>query len=150
MGRIFAAWAISMSEGTLIGTGDGGTGDGRERGATYRCATGVARPKSPAVFRTTTSPRDSLSMPLAAATFDSVCVTYAGWFRFPRYGTGARYGASDSTRIRSKGIDLIRSSSVQRLKVTTPLNETYHPAFNAASASVVGPVKQWRTPRTPD
>ena len=76
-------------------------------------------------------------------------LTHAGSLRFPRYGTGARYGASDSTRRRSSGTRRMTSSSVHFLKVTMPLNDTYQPTASAASASAAEPVKQCSTPTTP-
>ena len=50
----------------------------------------------------------------SAATRCSVNATHAGSLRLPRWGTGARYGASDSTSRRSSGPRRSNSSSVKR------------------------------------
>ena len=111
--------------------------------ATYGRVTGAARPKNRARVRDDDRCRSpSGSLPRASATFARVSATYAGSLRLPRNGTGARYGASDSTRRRSSGMERISSSSVHFLKVTIPLNETYQPAESATSARLAGPVKQ--------
>src|SRR4051812_3535608 len=63
------------------------------------------------------TPRTSAS---TLATSD----TYAGSLRLPRYGIGARYGASVSIRKRSAGTSLaIARRSAEFLKVTMPVNE---------------------------
>ena len=76
----------------------------------------------------------------AAASFATVCLTHEGSLRFPRFGTGARYGESDSASRRSSGTSLSRSSSVHFLNVTIPLKDTYHPDSTAELASSCDPV----------
>src|SRR6266851_3032403 len=77
------------------------------------------------------SPRARAS---AAATAD----TYAGSLRLPRWGTGARYGASVSTSSRSRGHAITRSASVQFLKVIMPLKEKYA-AIAIPASNTCGP-----------
>ena len=61
-------------------------------------------------------------------------------------GTGARYGASVSTRMRSSGTSraMARRSS-DFLNVTTPEKEIDRPRSSAVSASARDEVKQWRS-----
>src|SRR5207253_8588527 len=46
----------------------------------------------------------SNAMPRSAAISSATCFTKAGWFGLPRWGTGARYGESVSTSMRSSGM----------------------------------------------
>lgn len=85
-------------------------------------------------------PSSSRSVLLAEATFASVWMTHAGSLRFPRNGTGARYGESDSSRSLSSGTNRSSASSAHFLKVTIPLKDTYQPDSIANSASEWEPV----------
>src|SRR6185437_3234217 len=67
----------------------------------------------------------SADTPRASARTLAVSTTYAGSLRFPRNGSGARYGASVSTRTRSGG----RAAAISRnapefLNVRMPVNDT--------------------------
>src|SRR4051812_35075715 len=67
----------------------------------------------------------SRERPRVRASTAAVSTTYAGSLRRPRRGSGARYGASVSTRIRSGGNSAaISRSAFDFLKVSTPENET--------------------------
>src|SRR5437773_602480 len=63
--------------------------------------------------------------PRARASASATARTKAGSLRFPRWGTGARYGPSVSTSSRSGGQAVRRSAIVQFLKVIMPLKEKY-------------------------
>src|SRR5437870_2147358 len=63
--------------------------------------------------------------PRARASASATARTKAGSLRFPRWGTGARYGPSVSTSRRSGGQAVRRSVIAQFLKVIMPLKEKY-------------------------
>src|SRR3989449_3049033 len=67
----------------------------------------------------------SSDSPRARASASATARTKAGSLRFPRWGTGARYGPSVSTSRRSGGQAVRRSVIVQFLKVIMPLKEKY-------------------------
>src|SRR4051794_35776178 len=87
------------------------------------------------------------SSPRACASACSVCTTYAGSFRFPRTGCGARYGASVSARILSAGTSrAARRRSTAFGKLALPANETYHLRSSAVGRRC-GDEKQCSTTR---
>jgi hypothetical protein len=66
----------------------------------------------------------SNDIPRSSATRFAVWTTYAGSHGFPRSGTGARYGLSVSTRMRSSGAHRATSwIAAALLNVTIPENE---------------------------
>src|SRR5680860_117887 len=80
---------------------------------------------------------------VAAAIATPTSTTHAGSFSRPRCGTGARYGASVSTSIRSLGVMRAASrTSCAFLNDTMPLKESTAPSASARSASRSPPVKQ--------
>jgi len=84
----------------------------------------------------------------AAASAAPTAGRRAGSLAFPRWGTGARNGASVSTSSRSAGVRAAaarRSSAV--LKETIPEYDSHVPRARARSASAGPPVKQWNTVR---
>src|SRR5690242_15171434 len=101
---------------------------------------GVASEKKRRAFAATCGPSSSGVVLRAAARRATVRLTQAGSFRLPRYGTGARYGESDSASKRSSGMSRSNSSSTHFLNVTIPLKETYQPTSNASCASAREPV----------
>src|SRR5580692_7436214 len=65
----------------------------------------------------------SISRPFSVATKAAVAATNAGSLRLPRYGIGARYGASVSTSSRSSGVIRAASRTASDvLNVITPPN----------------------------
>src|SRR5207302_1582010 len=93
-------------------------------------------PKHAVALRSTCSPSSRASSPRASASASTVCTTYAGSFRLPRTGCGARYGQSVSARILSAGtwVSALRSSGAF-LYVTLPAIEVYRPRSSAAGGS---------------
>src|SRR5271170_2805768 len=84
--------------------------------------------------------------PLASASARAVSTTKAGSLRRPRWGTGARNGASVSTSTRSSGTSrAIARNSAEFLNVSTPEKETWSPSSRPVSASARDEVKQCST-----
>src|SRR5665213_422270 len=80
--------------------------------------------KTRAVFSRVSAANVAIGVPRTAATASPTTATHAGSFRCPRCGTGAKYGASVSTRIRSSGTKRAASRSAPAfLNVTMPLTE---------------------------
>ena len=101
------------------------------------------------VFDATCSQSSSRSAPSTSAMNRIVCGTRYGAFGRPRSGTGVRYGASVSTRMRSRGATRSASRRFSAfLNVTLPANERYQPASVATRASSSPPEKQWNTVRS--
>src|SRR5262249_10406431 len=100
-------------------------------------------------FAAVRAARSAGGIPYTRASVSTTRATYAGSFRLPRYGTGARNGLSVSVSNRSSGTrrDVARSSSAFG-KVMIPAIETKKPSARPASASDGPPVKQCSTPRT--
>ena len=94
-----------------------------------------SREKKRAAFTMTWDDKSVAVVRRATARRPTVKETHAGSLRLPRCGTGARYGASDSTRRRSSGIKRRSASSVQFLNVMMPLKDTYQPTSIAARAT---------------
>src|SRR5688572_8854613 len=93
-------------------------------GASRKDAGALALPKSRKKFSLVILASCSAGISLISASLLSVCRTNAGSLTFPRCGTGARYGASVSTRMRSSGADLATARiSSAFLKVRMPENE---------------------------
>ena len=73
----------------------------------------------------------------------------AGSLRFPRFGSGARYGASVSIMKEPAGhLSAVLRTSRAFLKVATPPKETSPPRSSTRRAFSHGPMKQWKTART--
>ena len=92
-------------------------------------------------------PISSTGSPRSFATARATSTTKAGSLRWPRWGGGARKGASVSTSSLSRGT--VRATSWMtsaRGKATMPENEMQKPSTSARSASSRDPVKQWMTP----
>ena len=88
--------------------------------------------------------KKSSSTSRTSAPFLAIKETKAGSLDFPRCGTGAKYGASVSTKILSLGISLkVFANSSDFLKVITPLAEIKAPKSNKSKANLFEPVKQW-------
>src|SRR5690554_4322 len=86
----------------------------------YNCQS----PKKSLVFLTVIALTCSRSQFLSSLIFVATSTTNAGSLRFPRWGTGAKYGQSVSISNRSKGILLATSCSLDAfLKVTGPAKE---------------------------
>src|SRR6266581_3131719 len=82
----------------------------------------------------------STDSPRARAAASATARTKAGSLRFPRWGTGARYGPSVSTSRRSGGQAVRRSVIVQFLKVIMPLKEKYA-AIAIPASNTPGPAR---------
>src|SRR5262249_35723534 len=102
---------------------DTGGGAAAEDGYPHRVS-GIAFVNSRKKFSRVTAASCPGSMPLSVATAAAGAATKAGSLRLPRYGTGARYGASVSTSSRSSGSSraIARRSSALR-NVTMPDSE---------------------------
>ena len=61
-------------------------------------------PNNFSAFAVVTAATSSTETPFTSASLATTYLRYAGSFRLPRYGTGARYGASVSSTICSNGI----------------------------------------------
>src|ERR1051326_1076655 len=91
----------------------------------------------------------SNAMPRSAAISSATCFTNAGWLGLPRCGTGARYGESVSTSMRSSGTRFATSfRSFAFLNVTMPEKEMWNPWSMAPCATSHVSVKQCMTPPT--
>src|SRR5215469_18331064 len=108
-GRILAACAMAMSDGTVDKGAPLDQGDGVTRGPNTRAALAVS-----------VGTRASRVTPRARASANTVSRTNAGSLRLPRCGTGARYGASVSTSRRSAGHTVRYSGCPQLLNVIIP------------------------------
>ena len=152
-----AAGALSVWTCTGVGTAVSSEEvDRRQARRSRGFYSGVARLRQPesgarSPRRARRAPRRST--PRAAARRATVSATHAGSLRLPRCGTGARYGASDSTSRRSSGTRRSSASSVHFLNVTMPLNDTYHPTSSARLGERVrcrcSSGARRRTPRAP-
>src|SRR5204862_446473 len=83
-------------------------------------------------------PMPATDAPGARASASATARTKAGSLRFPRWGTGARYGPSVSTSRRSGGQAVRQSVIAQFLKVIMPLKEKYA-AIAIPAANTPGP-----------
>src|SRR5450756_738641 len=106
-------------------------------------------PYTSSVFRATARQARSRSTPSTSAITRIVIGTRYGAFGRPRNGSGARYGASVSTRTRSSGTSrsAARSPSAFR-KVTVPANDRYQPRSTQRRAISASPEKQCKTVRS--
>src|SRR5262245_40486665 len=94
-------------------------------------------------FALTCSASTSSLTPRSPARNRVVSLTNIGSLRFPRCGTGARYGQSVSTRIRSDGTERAISCKGNDFgNVTIPENEIMKPMLTAYCASLWPDVKQ--------
>src|SRR5262249_47736323 len=94
-----------------------------------------AMPKQAAAFSSICRSRAGGSSPPACARAASVCTTYAGSFRLPRSGCGARYGESVSARMRSAGTCVaLRRRSTAFGNVALPAKDTYQRRSSAAGS----------------
>ena len=59
------------------------------------------------------SSASSREMPWHAATVSATAESQSLRLRSPRWGTGLRYGASDSMRMRSKGTEAMTSGALR-------------------------------------
>src|SRR5438552_236891 len=91
----------------------------------------------------------STDSPRARASASATARTKAGSLRFPRWGTGARYGPSVSTSRRSGGQSVRRSAIVQFLKVIMPLKEKYAATAIPASNTPGPELNEWSTTGVP-
>ena len=86
---------------------------------------GHANPNAAAAFAWVWAATASTVASRASARTRTVCTTFAGSFRVPRIGCGARYGLSVSTRILSAGTAPAASRRATAFGyVTLPANET--------------------------
>jgi len=89
----------------------------------------VPNRKSRRAFAVVAAATVASGSPRSAATASATRRTCAGSFRRPRWGTGARYGASVSIRSRSRGTSRTASRSRSApLNVTMPATETWRPS----------------------
>ena len=73
--------------------------------------------------------------PLISAIRSATYLTYAGSFRCPRWGVGAKYGESVSTSILSRGTYLATSAAFLALaNVTGPAMDMKQPRFRSSLA----------------
>ena len=85
----------------------------------------ASRPNARVALSSIAAPSVAGSSPRASASTASVCTTFAGSFRRPRTGCGARYGLSVSASRRSRGTSGTHSRrSAAFGNVTLPANET--------------------------
>src|SRR5664280_2018037 len=86
---------------------------------------------------------------LTCATVSEISFTNAGSQRWPRWGTGARYGQSVSSMNLSGGAAATASRTFcEFLKVTMPVKLTSEPMARICSSRSTDSPKQWKTPRT--
>src|ERR1051326_3757785 len=124
-----------------------GRGAASENGDFQSAHGRFARVNSRKKFSVVVSASAAKLTPFISASISAVCRTNAGSLRLPRWGMGARNGASVSTRRRSSGtvFSTARSSS-DFLNVAIPEAEMKNPSSSAASARRCVPVKQWINP----
>src|SRR5437773_10157642 len=116
----------------LCGLGDSDVRRNAWRGGGHSVES-MREPKQRRAFAVVCCTRLATVSPRSSAARAATSRTKPGSLRRPRCGTGARYGASVSSRSRSAGHSLMRCCSVQFLKVIMPLNEKY--ALIASPAS---------------
>ena len=112
-------------------------------------AEGLPLPGDPPLpaFRVVTSASCSSVSPCACASTSAVSRTLAGSLRWPRSGTGDRYGLSVSTSSRPRGAAAATSrSSAAFLYVSMPANETCSPIATYASIAARVPTNECITP----
>ena len=122
-----------------------GRGDAEGAPATRRPSSRTA----PARCGWSVRPVPPTDTPTSPARHAAVCATNAGSFRFPRTGTGARYGLSVSTSSLSGGTSFATSRrSAAVLYVSIPANDRCRPTSRHARAVSASPVNECITPRT--
>ena len=123
------------------------TGGGGREEVVHGAVSEIARRK----FSLAAAAMDSSVSPRSSASLRAVSTTNAGSFRLPRLGTGARYGASVSTRMRSAGATRRGFLNVRALSETSRCRRSSdrNPDRGMRSASAGLPEKQCMMPGSP-